>query len=193
LFNTDFSSGRNVGHPAFAESLIPFWGSGREAIADWQEGDKVGAALNGALAVSDLFLAGSVVKGLSKGGLKLAGSHTWDATRKYLRKTRKYWGVDHPLGPFLKTRQEGHHWLIPRNGWGEAVPDVIKNQMWNIKPMRNKVIHGRIRHPVGELPRFNPVEGWWHGTPAWSKVALGEGVVQHPTAAAWEAATREDD
>ena len=48
----------SVGHPGFAESLIPVWGSGREAVADFQEGDYAGAALNGALAASDLFLAG---------------------------------------------------------------------------------------------------------------------------------------
>jgi hypothetical protein len=29
----------SVGHPGFAESLIPVWGSGREAVADYQEGD----------------------------------------------------------------------------------------------------------------------------------------------------------
>jgi len=29
----------SVGHPGFADSLIPVWGSGREAVADFQEGD----------------------------------------------------------------------------------------------------------------------------------------------------------
>lgn len=58
----------SVGHPGFAESLIPVWGSGREAVADFQEGDYAGAALNGALAASDLFLAGSIAKGLRKAG-----------------------------------------------------------------------------------------------------------------------------
>jgi len=54
----------SVGHPGFAESLIPVWGSGREAVADFQEGDYVGAALNGGLAASDLFLAGAAGKAL---------------------------------------------------------------------------------------------------------------------------------
>jgi hypothetical protein len=36
-----------VGHPGLWESLIPVWGSGREAIADYQDGDYAGAALNG--------------------------------------------------------------------------------------------------------------------------------------------------
>lgn len=52
-----------VGRPGFAESLIPVWGSGREAIADFQEGDYVGAGINGAAAASDLFLAGAAGKG----------------------------------------------------------------------------------------------------------------------------------
>lgn len=59
----------SVGHPGFAESLIPVWGSGREAVADFQEGDYAGAVLNGALAASDLFLAGSIAKGVAKGGV----------------------------------------------------------------------------------------------------------------------------
>jgi hypothetical protein len=42
----------SVGHPELLESLIPVWGSGREAVADFQEGDHAGAALNGALAAS---------------------------------------------------------------------------------------------------------------------------------------------
>jgi hypothetical protein len=62
----------SVGHPGFAESLIPVWGSGREAVADFQEGDYAGAALNGALAASDLFLAGSIAKGVGKGAFYVA-------------------------------------------------------------------------------------------------------------------------
>lgn len=57
---------QSVGHPGFAESLIPVWGSGREAVADFQEGDYAGAALNAGLAASDVFLAGAVGKALSK-------------------------------------------------------------------------------------------------------------------------------
>ena len=38
-------------HPGLAESLIPVWVSGREAVADFHEG---GAGINGALAASDL-------------------------------------------------------------------------------------------------------------------------------------------
>ncbi|MFZ4066841.1 MAG: amidohydrolase family protein [Phenylobacterium sp.] len=52
----------SVGHPELLESLIPVWGSGREAVADFQEGDYAGAALNGALAASDLFLAGATLE-----------------------------------------------------------------------------------------------------------------------------------
>jgi hypothetical protein len=59
----------SVGHPGFAESLIPVWGSGREAVADYQEGDYVGAALNGVLAASDMSLAGDAAKAIGKSGI----------------------------------------------------------------------------------------------------------------------------
>lgn len=60
-------AGGRIGHPGELESLIPVWGSGREALADFEGGDYVGAGLNGALAASDLFLAGSLLRGAAKG------------------------------------------------------------------------------------------------------------------------------
>ena len=146
-------------HPGFAESLIPVWGSGREALADLNEGHDGMAAVNGALAISDLFVAGEVAKGLAKGGFKLAGSNSWNATRKWMGKNK-----------FLDAGEHGHHWLIPQKGWGEHVPDVVKNQPWNIKRMASPEVHGRIHGPYAGKPRYNPVQGAWFGTPTWSKV-----------------------
>lgn len=172
-------SPRSVGHPGFAESLIPVCGSGREAVADFQEGDYAGAALNGALAASDLFLAESLAKGLGKGTFYVAENaaknpYDWD------RYVRPWLGKERAM---LAPLQHGHHWLIPQNRWGKNVPDWIKNQPWNIKPMPDAVTHWRIDHRVGALPRFNPAQRYWYGTPAWSKVATGA-AVGHPVAAA---------
>lgn len=63
--DTDF-----LGHPGFAESLIPIWGSGREVYADAQEGNYLGAAVNGAMAVSDVFLVKSAVTAFGKLAVK---------------------------------------------------------------------------------------------------------------------------
>lgn len=177
---------QSVGHPGFAESLIPVWGSGREAVADFQDGDYAGAALNGALAASDLFLAGSLAKGLAKGSVYIAkgaaeNPYAW-------KKVRSWMGERGDLLP----RQPGHHWLIPQKEWGSSVPDWVKNQPWNIKGMPNQTVHnqvhGHYRNPPKKpstmvRPRpFNPAERYWYGTPAWSKVGTA-GAVGHPVGA----------
>ena len=138
------------------------WGSGREAVADAFEGDVAGAVANGVLAVTDLTGEGYVLKTVGKGGLKIAGSNGWKATRK--------WMGDNGL---LEAGQHGHHWLIPRNGWGKGVPDIVKNQPWNIKAMPTEEVHARMRGARNGKPKFNAVERYVYGTPAWWKVQNG--------------------
>lgn len=169
----------SVGHPGFAESLIPVWGSGREAVADFQEGNYAGAALNGALAASDLFLAESIAKGLAKGGFYVAKNVARKAPYDWNKVVRPWMGKQ----GFLEAGQHGHHWAIPQNGWGKNLPDAIKNQPWNIKPMPSAEVHGRITGTYKGKPQFNAVERYWYGTPAWSKVATGA-LLGHPAAAA---------
>lgn len=169
---------QSVGHPGFAESLIPVWGSGREAVADFQEGDYVGAALNAGLAASDVFLVGTAgkvlaktaVKAATKGTGKKALSTTWNATRKRMQRSG-----------YIPPGQQGHHWLIPQNGWGKSVPEAIKNSHWNIMP-RPPTTHGRLHHRVGDLPRYNAAQRFVHGTPTTAKVVTGS-AVGHPVAA----------
>jgi hypothetical protein len=158
------------------ESVIPVLGSGREAMADWHDGDYLGAGLNAALAVSDLFVAGSLVKGIAKGGLygakaAMRNPRLWrEAMSGNWKRDVRPWLGDQK---FLKPNQPGHPWLIPQNGWGKKVPGYIKNQPWNIKPMPSAEIHGRIHHPWKGKPRFNAAQRYWYGTPAWSKWATG--------------------
>lgn len=170
-------------HPGFAESLIPVWGSAKEAYADAQDGDYVGAGINGVLAASDLFLAGDVAKAIAKGGwyvargplLRKASQQNWKAVRKQLGKN----GV-------LAKYQEGHHWLIPQNGWGKNVPDMIKNHPLNIKAMPDRATHRRITGRYQGMPRFNWFDRYRYGTPTWSKVFTVD-AAGHPTAAAMAA------
>jgi len=173
----------SVGHPGFAESLIPVWGSGREAVADFQEGDYAGAALNGALAASDLFLAGSIAKGIAKGGVYVARGAAKKAPYGWKREVRPWMGKQ----GYLEKGQHGHHWAIPQNGWGKSVPDWVKNQPWNIKAMPEGPVgaemHGRLTGSYKGKPQFNAVERYVHGTPTWSKVGTGA-AVGHPAGAA---------
>jgi hypothetical protein len=150
-------------HPGVAESFVPVWGSAREAVADAAEGDYIGAAANGALAATDLAGGGYVMKSLAKGGLRLGASHAWKDTRRWMGEKG-----------LLEPGQHGHHWLIPQRGWGAKVPDVIKNQPWNIKGMASPQLHTRIRTGTQSgLPRLTPLERYVHGTPSWWKVKNG--------------------
>lgn len=71
---------RKVDHPGTLESMIPIWGSGKEALADLEDKNYAGAAINAGLAVSDVVIAKAVLSGLAKGGLKVAGPHVWRTT-----------------------------------------------------------------------------------------------------------------
>jgi hypothetical protein len=180
----------SIGHPNVVESLIPVWGAGREAIADFQEGDYFGAGINAALAGSDLFLGTSVAKGLAKGGLFMmkggVGRPASSATWRKIRSEMAAKGL-------IAKGQHGHHWLIPQNEWGKNWPNWIKNHPLNIKPMPTVAVpnkngrtidylsemHGRLDARYGKKPRFNPAQRYWYGTPNWVKPATVE-VVGHP-------------
>lgn len=169
-----------VGHPGPLESWAPVWGPGRSAIANIQERDYAEAALYGALAASDLFLAGTIAKGFARGGIHVATGRGAKRLRPYdwKRVMRKHWGKK----GLLRPGQDGHHWLIPQSGWGKRVPDIIKNQQWNIMPMPDRTVHGRLRHAVKNQPRFSPIERYLQGTPTWSKAVPASAVGHTATA-----------
>ena len=155
-------------HPGFGESLIPFWGSAREAIADGYDGNIGGAIFNGALAVSDLAPGAFAIKGLGEAGVKAAlkdgTSTTWNAVRKRMGRA----------GYFAEGEQ-GHHWAIPQRwAW---VPETIRNHPMNIMPLPVDV-HKRIHFNdlVESLPRFTVREQLLHGTPTWAKAVTGQTV-----------------
>jgi hypothetical protein len=160
-------------HPGFAESLVPFWGSTREAIADAREGDYLGAGLNGAMAVSDVMPGAFVVKGLGKAGIRAAlkkgTSTTWKNTQRRMARAG-----------YFEAGQQGHHWAIPQK-W-TWVPEKIRNHPANIKPLAED-IHKRVHSAdhLNNLPRFSFVQRVQNGTPTWFKadtaLAAGKGVV----------------
>lgn len=106
------------------------------------------------MAVSDVFLVSTLAKGIAKGAFK-AGSHTWDATRKWYSRRASRSGA--PLEP----GQEVHHWFFQQNqGIGKNVPEIIKNQPWNLLPMPTD--------PTVHRAFFGR---WGQGTPHWAKNA----------------------
>ena len=148
-------------HPGAVESFVPVWGSAREAAADWHEGDRVGAVINGALAVSDLIPGALIAKGASKAGVKAAlkagTSTTWKNTQRRMARAG-----------FFEAGEQGHHWAIPQR-W-KWVPEEIRNHPANIKALPADV-HKRLHSPnrINDLPKFGFVEGVVRGTPAWAK------------------------
>jgi len=185
-------------HPGLAESLIPVWGSAREAIADVHDGDVYGAIGNGVLAATDL-AGGWAAKSMVKATLKEASKqgsrigkvrpavdpNMWRHARKRMAENG-----------YLEKGQDGHHWLITQNGFlGKRVPTAIKNQPWNIKPMPNsdvgKAMHGRItnaytmpgRPKEEQMKKYNALQRYVVGTPTWAK-AVQAGIIGHPAGAA---------
>lgn len=146
-------------HPGLAESLVPVWGSGREAVADAYEGDVIGAVVNAGLALSDLAPGGYALKAGAK-GLGKAGSHTWGATRKWMGRNG-----------MLQPGQHGHHGIIPNNGWGKPFPDAVKNHPANITATRDAADHMRIHGRYRGEPQYAQPERYWRGTPDWAKRA----------------------
>jgi RHS repeat-associated protein len=153
--------GRAVGEPGFWEGLIPVWGAGRASINDFQAGDFGWGTLNAVLAVSDVALVRSLGTAAGKGLWKL-GSHTWPATSKWLTKVgwREFVG------------QDMHHWLIPQRQWGKVIPEWLKNQPFNLKPMSSKLLHQAIENKGGA--QLSILERIWRGSPGWSKLVLGD-------------------
>lgn len=162
----------DVGHPGAVESLIPVWGSGREALADLHDKNEVGALVNGGLMASDAFLVKALAGAALRGGFRLAPAvwrtKPWEAARGV--KGARQWMTE--IG-FAEPGQPVHHWAIPQGGWGKKVPGELKNHLWNAKPLEDAVQHGRIHGPYTvdgvRLPEFNDLEKFWYGTPDWFK------------------------
>lgn len=155
------------------ESLIPIWGSGREAAAAFSAGNYWTGAAYTVLAISDIFLVKSIATGIGRGAWKL-GSHTWSATRRWYGK-----------GYNLAKGTEAHHWAISQQtikkyGWHSWA-----NQPWNLKPIpglgpySSKTVHLAV-HGRSAQVHFNFARRVWYGTPEWFKAGTISGVGRIP-------------
>ena len=157
--------GLSVGQPGFWTGFIPIYGSGRAAIDDFQNGHYVWGTVNGALAITDVFLLKSLATAAGKGLWKF-GSHSWSATSK--------WATQNGWREF--SGQPIHHWAIPQNGWGKTMPNWLKNQPWNFMPINPpKGISPRIWHDMIEgkgRGAFGFSGRMWYGTPSSAKAVV---------------------
>jgi hypothetical protein len=164
----------SIGEAKGGSGLIPIYGSGRNAINDFQNGQYVKGAFNGALAISDLFLVKSIVQGGVQGGFKALtlGNAPWS---KRPWQTIDAYRDTYIESGFMSSTDRGHHWLIQQNGSvGKYVPESIKNQMFNIKVFPNQQLHMVYGHGQNYLGMqgANFLQRAWYGTPAWPKLFI---------------------
>jgi len=154
--------------------MIPVVGPGWEFLADVQKEHYGHAALDAGVGLLDA----QVGKAIIKGGMKVRAGKAFyvpqkekalEASFDWKKKVRPWMEAQ----DYLKPSQHGHHWFVPQNGWGKSISKKIKNQPWNIMAMPDEVTHGRLHHRVGDSPRFNALERYWHGTPNWWKALTG--------------------
>jgi hypothetical protein len=180
LFSFAEPEAQKIGHPGPLESLLPIWGSGREAIADLEDRNYFGGAFNAGLAASDFVVAKALLGGLAKGGVKVGGKYVWRNAPWEEENMRQWLGKQ----GFLKPGQHGHHWWLEQKS---SAPDLLKNQPPFIKGTKDAVEHGRIHGPYTvngvKLPQFNAAQRFWHGTPDWWK-ALNVSMPGHAGTAA---------
>jgi hypothetical protein len=166
-----FQKGPPMPHPPLLVSAIPVVGPAWDLAADIQQKRYGHAAIDVGVGLLDASFAKAAVKGAGK---VLAGKAFYRPVKvlkdpyNWKERVRPWMGEK----GHLKEGQHGHHGLIPQNGWGKAVPNKIKNQPWNIKPMPDAATHMKIHGLFGH-PKFNPLERYWHGTPGWWKKANG--------------------
>ncbi len=120
----------------FWESLIPIWGSGKQAYEDFACGRWGWGIFNTVLAVSDVFLVKSLVtagaKAVFKTGLKKGMSRP------------------NPAFPRGKEWVEMSHWIPDR-----ALPEGLKDAGWNLKPMWG------TDHALADPHRYRFLPKWW--------------------------------
>jgi hypothetical protein len=129
------------------------------------------------MAVSDVFLVNSIRKGIMKGGLKTLtmGNKPWNHSRWY-DPTTNYSRFYHTSG-FAGKNIPIHHSFLYRNlGVDKGMPNFIKNQMLNLKPINKRMINGimydgweihRAIHQNSKILKLNSFQRFRYGTPTW--------------------------
>ena len=151
---------------------VPVVGSSLDAYDAFDRGDYWTATFHAAMAVSDVFLVKSLAvaggKFLVKNGFKVAGSHSWSATKAYWSKA----GIEGLTGG------SKHHWAISQSSM-KKYPALlpIGNQPWNIIKFSSHSSHMRLAHGTsyGGKAGANLLGQMWYGTPGWFKMGVSTG------------------
>lgn len=125
----DGSQERGVGEPGFWEGLIPFWGSGRQATNDFQNGRWGWGIVNSAVAISDVIVVGIIVKAVAKTGVKATisiGSSSWRSARTLYKEVG--------LADF--AGQHFHHLLKQKYYLNSTAMKTIMNQSFMVTKLR---------------------------------------------------------
>jgi len=166
------SMGLDVGEPGFWESLIPIWGSGREAIHSFQNGQYLRGAFHTVLAATDVFLLKSIVtaggKLLVKGGAKLASKEAIEeaTVRTALEATENLAWKELPEGTRIVFVEEARVWVKEVNPnaskfwklWGKKSLDVQADGLGKLDNLAPRFLYqdGRlIVEDVGTLAKGN--------------------------------------
>lgn len=97
-------------------------------------------------------------------------------------------GVSHQMRTkwnMVGSGKELHHWLIPQNSWGKAVPNYIKNRTWNIKVTNSRAAHAKIDtsfsvkgvapYPLAIRP-WMAMPNWARATTVGTGIGIGYGI-----------------
>jgi hypothetical protein len=168
----------SVGAPGFWGGLVPFYGSGRSLVNDYENKRYGWATFDAVLFASDFVLVRDFFEAFAKGAVNLGKySFKWSATRARLGTSRTLFGIE--LEPYAAKGQEIHHWLFHQNqGIGKMLPDWLKNQGYNYLRIPEKppggfspsewhqALHGKGPVDLGLLRRM------WYSSPRWPKLVV---------------------
>lgn len=153
-----------------AVRYFPVAGPTIEAYEDFRDGKPLQGIGNSLLALGDgalVYTTGGVAAAVGRGTAVNAGKMTGNAIQSQLRRR----GVSGP-------GKEVHH-TFELKGLARNVEN------WRNHPAFVKVLpkadHRRIHGRWGDLPKFNPLQATWVGTPTWMKTlpaGLGPRTVQ---------------
>jgi uncharacterized protein RhaS with RHS repeats len=107
-------------------------------------------------------VSGGILTGVISGAarIKTVGSHTHKATKLWMKSRR--------VLPKKRPDDQYHHWLLHQNqGIGKRTKEWLKNQPWNLKPMRPS--HHRLIHKYPILSPF--------GAPRWAQEIGAGGII----------------
>jgi RHS repeat-associated protein len=143
---------------------IPIWGAAKQAQLDFSVGKYGWGSFNTAMAISDVFLLKSLLTAPLKGSVNaMAKEYTWWSA------WRSFYGRE----GLAEAGEQLHHWAWQRNGAksGSGFSWWLKNQPWNLMPMKESRLFGYTGNEIHTLIHGGSIR---RGTIIWKGDLLGE-------------------